>query len=180
MQMLYVDRVVHFNRTVSRVFPTIHGWTATILRQRQKMEIEAGGFGLGFVEGRIEQPDEVLHEDTRKGKEKETLHSPDVYTSELIGTMSNAASAMSTFLKKLKNAPEDVVQTPRFQAALEMSKFLVTSAATETNTEGPAATSSQANLDESPEWDECLNNMMEAWEMMQEYPSFSMGFTQLV
>lgn len=191
--MFYVDRVVHFKRSVVRVFPTIHGWTATILRQRQKSEIETGGFGLGFLEDRIKVSDsEVEHskivveddetnlKSMKKTEGTNTVDSSDAYTAEMISDLSSAASAMSKFLMKLKNAPNDVIQTKRFQAAFEASKFIVPGGEFPNNNQGPAETLSQPSLDDSPEWDECLNNMMDVWEMMQDYPSFSIGLTQMV
>ncbi|KAG6391100.1 hypothetical protein SASPL_148849 [Salvia splendens] len=37
----YVDRVFHKKLLVSRVFPTVFGWTSEKLRQREKMELES-------------------------------------------------------------------------------------------------------------------------------------------
>ncbi|KAG6414315.1 hypothetical protein SASPL_127034 [Salvia splendens] len=46
----YVDRVFHQKMLVSRVFPTVFGWTSEKLRLREKMEIESSHtFGRGSV-----------------------------------------------------------------------------------------------------------------------------------
>ncbi|KAH6758679.1 hypothetical protein C2S51_018914 [Perilla frutescens var. frutescens] len=48
--LLYVDRVVLYNRYVSRSVPVIREWDTNFLFERQVLEIDAGGFGLGFIE----------------------------------------------------------------------------------------------------------------------------------
>ncbi|XP_047947485.1 uncharacterized protein LOC125193683 isoform X2 [Salvia hispanica] len=45
----YVDRVFHQTLLVSRVFPTVSGWTSELLRIRQKMEVQTGCIGRGSV-----------------------------------------------------------------------------------------------------------------------------------
>ncbi|KAL3613257.1 hypothetical protein CASFOL_042880 [Castilleja foliolosa] len=47
LMALYVDRVDLMDRLVRRVYPSVTGWTCTLLRQREKFEILAGGFGCG-------------------------------------------------------------------------------------------------------------------------------------
>ncbi|CAH9069744.1 unnamed protein product, partial [Cuscuta epithymum] len=48
--MVYVDRVVLYQRSIDRKVPVIIGWNAMLLREREIVEIEAGGFGLGYVD----------------------------------------------------------------------------------------------------------------------------------
>lgn len=50
LQVFYVDRVVLFNRSVSRRQPAIIGWNTKFLLDREKAELLHGGFGFGFVE----------------------------------------------------------------------------------------------------------------------------------
>ncbi|GFP80130.1 hypothetical protein PHJA_000156400 [Phtheirospermum japonicum] len=59
-QVLYADRVELFMRGPSRSFPSIKTWTTTLLKQRQKMEIDANGFGSGFPDERYKPSDEEL------------------------------------------------------------------------------------------------------------------------
>lgn len=49
-QLLYVDRVVLYKRYVPRSVPVIREWDTNFLFERQVLEIDAGGFGLGFIE----------------------------------------------------------------------------------------------------------------------------------
>lgn len=49
-QAFYVDRVVHCTRDVPRRFPIVRGWDSDKLRNRQRNEINSGGFGNGHVD----------------------------------------------------------------------------------------------------------------------------------
>ncbi|CAH9089652.1 unnamed protein product, partial [Cuscuta epithymum] len=49
--LFYVDRVELFRRKVKRSLPVIKGWNAKFLREREVLEIETGGFGMGFCVG---------------------------------------------------------------------------------------------------------------------------------
>lgn len=55
LQLTYVDRVVHEARIVERDYFTLCNWTAEALSERQRMEIAAGGFGLGFIDSDMEE-----------------------------------------------------------------------------------------------------------------------------
>ncbi|GER33538.1 E3 ubiquitin-protein ligase [Striga asiatica] len=50
MTLFYVDNVVLSMRSISRSFPLFVSWTNETLKAREQDEIEAGGFGRGFVE----------------------------------------------------------------------------------------------------------------------------------
>ncbi|KAL3646654.1 hypothetical protein CASFOL_009198 [Castilleja foliolosa] len=45
---LYVDRVYLYEQFVPRLYPSLKGWTCTLLRKREGYEISAGGLGSGF------------------------------------------------------------------------------------------------------------------------------------
>ena len=45
-----MDRIVLRTRLVPRAFPTVMGWTAQLLNERQKMELNPGPFGRGHKE----------------------------------------------------------------------------------------------------------------------------------
>nr|GMD39206.1 uncharacterized protein LOC109191529 [Ipomoea batatas] len=49
----YVDRVVHSDRVVPRLVPSLRGWSSRHLKARQLSEIRAGGFGRGIIKGHI-------------------------------------------------------------------------------------------------------------------------------
>ncbi|RAL52635.1 hypothetical protein DM860_007403 [Cuscuta australis] len=51
--VFYVDRVVLYRRDVERMSPAFLGWTSKILRDRENNEVRAGGFGLGYDDGRF-------------------------------------------------------------------------------------------------------------------------------
>ncbi|VFQ77915.1 unnamed protein product [Cuscuta campestris] len=52
-KVFYVDRVVLYRRDVERMSPAFLGWTSKILRDRENNEVKAGGFGLGYDDGRF-------------------------------------------------------------------------------------------------------------------------------
>ncbi|VFQ96442.1 unnamed protein product [Cuscuta campestris] len=52
-KVFYIDRVVLYSRDVERMLPAFLGWTSKILRDREKKEVRAGGFGLGYDDGRF-------------------------------------------------------------------------------------------------------------------------------
>nr|GME03274.1 uncharacterized protein LOC109191529 [Ipomoea batatas] len=45
--------VVHFDRVVPRLVPSLRGWSSRHLKARQLSEIRSGGFGRGIVEGHL-------------------------------------------------------------------------------------------------------------------------------
>nr|GME03285.1 uncharacterized protein LOC109190399 [Ipomoea batatas] len=51
--LLYVDRVVHSDRVVPHLVPSLRGWSSRHLKARQLSEIQSGGFGRGIVEGHL-------------------------------------------------------------------------------------------------------------------------------
>ncbi|VFQ85587.1 unnamed protein product [Cuscuta campestris] len=53
LMVFYVDRVVLYSRDVERMSPAFLGWTSKILRDRENNEVKAGGFGLGYDDGRF-------------------------------------------------------------------------------------------------------------------------------
>ncbi|VFQ65229.1 unnamed protein product [Cuscuta campestris] len=73
LMVFYVDRVVLYNRDVERTAPAFVGWTSKILRDRENKEVKAGGFGLGFDDGKYVCEKSVAEEnnadDNAKGAE---------------------------------------------------------------------------------------------------------------
>ncbi|CAH9105280.1 unnamed protein product [Cuscuta epithymum] len=53
LMVLYVDRVEVYRRSVPRKVPAIMGWSTQLLRERESEEVEAGGFGLGYVDEKM-------------------------------------------------------------------------------------------------------------------------------
>ncbi|VFQ73280.1 unnamed protein product [Cuscuta campestris] len=53
LMVFYVDRVVLYSRDVERMSPAFLGCTSKILRDRENNEVKAGGFGLGYDDGRF-------------------------------------------------------------------------------------------------------------------------------
>ncbi|CAH9100071.1 unnamed protein product, partial [Cuscuta europaea] len=51
LMLFYVDRVVMYRRKVDRSLPIMKLWNGKLLRERELMEIESGGFGMGRCEG---------------------------------------------------------------------------------------------------------------------------------
>ncbi|KAG6418389.1 hypothetical protein SASPL_120593 [Salvia splendens] len=73
----YVDRVFHKKLLVSRVFPTVFGWTSEKLRQREKMELEsADTIGRGSLVDRgdpdkLPRPSSILVFEEAETEEKD-------------------------------------------------------------------------------------------------------------
>ncbi|VFQ79296.1 unnamed protein product [Cuscuta campestris] len=53
LMVFYMDRVVLYSRDVERMSPAFLGWTSKILRDRENKEVRVGGFGLGYEDGRF-------------------------------------------------------------------------------------------------------------------------------
>ncbi|RAL42575.1 hypothetical protein DM860_018239 [Cuscuta australis] len=69
--VFYVDRVVLYRRDVERMSPAFLGWTSKILRDRENNEVKAGGFGLGYDDGRfVGEVVDASSGDTNVGAEK--------------------------------------------------------------------------------------------------------------
>ena len=50
-----MDRMIVGRRTVERRFPSINMWELEALKAREALEINAGGFGLGYYDDRMPQ-----------------------------------------------------------------------------------------------------------------------------
>nr|GMD55790.1 hypothetical protein DM860_007366 [Ipomoea batatas] len=60
--VFYVDRVVVFTRDILRQIPSFVGWTAQLIKEREVVEIQAGGFGLSRVEDHFKLAAENIQE----------------------------------------------------------------------------------------------------------------------
>ncbi|CAH9077259.1 unnamed protein product, partial [Cuscuta europaea] len=89
--VLYVDRVVVYRRSVPRKVPALIGWNTPLLRERESEEIEAGGFGLGYL-------DEKMTITRETGK---SVHAED--KTEDVGEPSTAPGAEEDVRKRFAN-----------------------------------------------------------------------------
>ncbi|KAH6787520.1 hypothetical protein C2S52_007072 [Perilla frutescens var. hirtella] len=131
---MHVDRVVHQNqRDVARDFPSIKGWTYTIMRKRQQNEIKSGRFGAGricprFEVGTLQEEQEVnpahnvAHPNRRPNNAKDVL---DEFTEEYKTTSKLLANTIVKLITLLDRAPKEVSDSARFKSMVDGAQHLV-------------------------------------------------------
>ncbi|KAL3625599.1 hypothetical protein CASFOL_030544 [Castilleja foliolosa] len=107
---LYVDRVDLMDRLVRRVYPSVKGWTCTLLRQREKFEILAGGFGRGYP---VDRARREVNEDLGRSKNRPPsavdANAPDRDEGEFKTSASQSAySFAEALLRKSKLVAETI------------------------------------------------------------------------
>ncbi|KAL3630436.1 hypothetical protein CASFOL_023420 [Castilleja foliolosa] len=110
LMALYVDRVDLMDRLVRRVYPSVKGWTCTLLRQREKFEILATGFGRGYP---VDRARRELNEDLSRSKNRPpsavVANAPDRDEGEFKTSASQSAySFAEALLRKLKLVAETI------------------------------------------------------------------------
>ncbi|KAH6783648.1 hypothetical protein C2S52_008607 [Perilla frutescens var. hirtella] len=202
---LYVDRVVsHGRRVVDRCFPTIKGWSFSLLRKREKDEILAGGFGGGRVCPRYNLGDDVISGRNEDGPadtvippnncEGEHSHSEDEmakFAKEFVEKWKLMAGTMMHILMMIERAPNQLSGNPCFKKFVEAGQNLVgCKLAGDISNEAERATQScEPNEDEdfwnNPDCIAALEEMEKAILKRDEWkkhcfegPSFSLGLSQ--
>ncbi|KAL3652039.1 hypothetical protein CASFOL_001720 [Castilleja foliolosa] len=107
---LYVDRFDLMDRLVRRVYPSVKGWTCTLLRQREKFEILASGFGRGYPVDRA-RPEVNENHSTNKNRGPSTVdaNAPVRDEGEFKTTASQSAySFAEALLRKSKLVAETI------------------------------------------------------------------------
>ncbi|KAG6436744.1 hypothetical protein SASPL_101646 [Salvia splendens] len=125
----YVDRVFHKKLLVSRVFPTVFGWTSEKLRQREKMELEsADTIGRGSLVDRGD-PDKLspASEDAVRGLQN-LLISMNDFTNVILNfeAMKIAGSTVCNMIGVIPEVEVDEEETvASLKTALAKDKFNV-------------------------------------------------------
>lgn len=197
-QLFFVDRVVHYKRSVERVFPLLKGWTSDALR-----EIEKKGFGRGFVDKQFQLSDKQTS-GCGPSVAKQTVHNVvggdsraekmgngpnDQYNWQVIRAANTVAGAMSNLMTLIIDAPPSIRHDERFNNLVQSSSYLlgVKGTTIQSNVEkGISVTHKLSDVSWGKlEWQNCISNIMEVFEQKQkllehiDYPSFSLGLTQM-
>ncbi|KAH6797073.1 hypothetical protein C2S52_021627 [Perilla frutescens var. hirtella] len=192
---MYVDRVVHQNqRDVARDFPSIKGWTYTIMRKRQQNEIKSGRFGAGricprFEVGTLQEEQEVnpahnvAHLNRRPNNAKDVL---DEFTEEYKTKSKLLADTIVKLITLLDRAPKEVSDSARFKSMVDGAQHLVGNKFG--STESISVTQEARNEDDFWRNPECIsiiegieNAILKRAEFNSrddDIPSFSLGLTQ--
>lgn len=156
--------------------------------------MESGGFGHGFVDSRIDPTqfdgdhvvncnlddnDVVSNEAGEKGDE---IGEAEAYTHKLLTAAMTVADSMSTLLLMIKDAPEQIRQHDCFKLGIEKSRHIV--GLIPPSVPDVLCVSAMDSRCNRREWSGCLEKMIDVFEKRDEfnytneYPSFSLGFTQ--
>ncbi|KAL3613680.1 hypothetical protein CASFOL_041754 [Castilleja foliolosa] len=110
LMALYVDRVDLMDVLVSRVYPSVKGWTCTLLRQREKFEIKAGGFGRGYPVERV-RPEANENHSGGKYRGYSTVDAANAPLRDEVELKSNASQNAYSFAETLLRKSKLVAQT---------------------------------------------------------------------
>ncbi|VFQ76780.1 unnamed protein product [Cuscuta campestris] len=182
----YVDRVVLYRRDVERMSPAFLGWTSKILRDRENNEVRAGGFRLGYDDGRF--VGEVMDAssgdtDVEAGLEQDNVENEKgrVLATTIIDPVS-----------LIESAPPGTMENDVFkQLQLAAGRLLGLAqrrggGSLETPDGGFSEVtydegfwSDPANIDQLVENEQALLTRSKYKKIMEDMPSFSLGFSQL-
>ncbi|KAL3622064.1 hypothetical protein CASFOL_034260 [Castilleja foliolosa] len=110
LMALYVDRVDLMDVLVSRVYPSVKGWACTLLRQREKFEIKAGGFGRGYPVDRA-RPEANENRSGGKSRGYSTVDAGNAPLCDEVELKSNASQSAYSFAETLLRKSKLVAQT---------------------------------------------------------------------
>ncbi|RAL54778.1 hypothetical protein DM860_017617 [Cuscuta australis] len=158
LMVFYVDRVVLYNRDVERTTPAFVGWTSKILRDIENKEVKAGGFGLGFDDGRGAEGVEVR-------AVKDSIMGEDNQQNEIRDEDGDVLKiAAGRLLGLVNKKPKDVVQPAEFAfSEVSYDEFIW---------------SDPANISMLVASEEAELARRKFKQMVADIPSFSLGFTQ--
>lgn len=199
MQGCYVDRMIIGRRVVERRFPTISTWTMELMKNRQEVEQNVGGFGRGFYVDRMVKEDvdrdkallsnmdqAILCEEECNNIQDVSLDGTDnmsdvISPSEAMEEVYKAgvvmAQGITNFVDKLKVVPSSIRNLQCFKVAARTGRSLVglTGIDPPLGREETVAALTQAMSDEpfhNPEWLQALETMMEAVDKKIEFDNY--------
>ncbi|RAL49103.1 hypothetical protein DM860_015094 [Cuscuta australis] len=175
--VFYVDRVVLYRRDVERMSPAFLGWTSKILRDRENNEVKAGGFGLGYDDGRfVGEVVDASSGDTDVGAEKGRI----------------LATTIIDLVSLIESAPPGTMENDVFkQLQLAAGRLLGLAqrrggGSLETPQGGFSEVtydegfwSDPANIDQLIANEQAVLARSKYKKIMEDMPSFSLGFSQL-
>lgn len=184
---------------MERRFPTISTWTMELMKKRQDVEQNAGGFGRGFYVDRMVKEDvdrdkallrnieqTILCEEECNNIPEVSLDGTDnmsdvISLSKAIEDVYNAGCVMAlgitVFVDKLKVVPSSIRALQCFKVAARTGCSLVGLTRTDQplEREEAVATLTQAMTDEpfhNPEWLQALETMMKAIDKKIEFDNY--------
>ena len=166
-----MDRVVHIRKRVERAWPTIKGWTAETLKQREDAELDQ--FGTGRLEGRIDKHQYLTDEEARRvdAVERGVSGTPSRYKAKrlrdrFVASSSLMGHAISRWVDDFKQIPIELLEDGCFRLGSQIGlKLLEMEDEKPVEDEEIVTTLTQAREDEeeySPEWIAEMENMMQA------------------
>lgn len=187
-----MDRVVYIRRRVIRAWPTIKGWTADTLKERE--EAERDQFGTGRLDVPIDKQQYLTDEETRRleslnrgdGRAPST-HRAKRIRDRFVASSAFMARAVSTWLDDLKMIPVELLEDDCVRVGSQIGKKLLgIEEDTVVEDDEIVTRLTQARQDEeeySPEWIAEMEKMMEAYDKKKtmarsfDRPSFALdGF----
>lgn len=103
------------SRPVTRTFPTIKGWTSTLIHKREKLELEPGPFGRGIEEPifdprRCYMSEEPAKENTMSscGARPKDISPTAQRRSTVVNLMGKAAEVLGELMKELEDGADDL------------------------------------------------------------------------
>ncbi|KAG6421465.1 hypothetical protein SASPL_118018 [Salvia splendens] len=187
----YVDRIVLRSRPVTRTFPTIKGWTSTLIHEREKLELESGPFGRG-----IEEPifDPKRNYKSKESAKENTVSSSRAKTKDIsltaqrrstvVNLMGKAADVLGELMKELEDGAEDLKNDGCSKVAAKCSMKMMGLHEMEPEEEANDVQSmsqamEQDDLD-NPEFIAAVEKVMRVVEQRKKWqtegPSFDLGF----
>ncbi|KAH6762241.1 hypothetical protein C2S52_019674 [Perilla frutescens var. hirtella] len=203
---LYVDRVVLYNRSVAREFPTIKNWTHLLMKKRENAEIKLGAFGGGYphepVKVKIEQIEANNSSDVIEVKKTSHVKTSqygannldtdiDMYAEKFIQTTKLLAVNMVNIIALVEGAPQQFKGNELYKKMVGACHQLlgcIDVASTSSST--PAQTqfldthaedefwADAGRLAEIEEIEKAMAKRNEFVKITDDGPSFSLGLTQ--
>ncbi|VFQ77328.1 unnamed protein product [Cuscuta campestris] len=211
LMVFYVDRVVLYSRDVERMSPACLGWTSKILRDRENNEVKAGGFGLGYDDGRflgevmdVSSGDAVVgacleqvNVKTGNGDTAEPMGEPrddpvEVFVQKFAEKGKVLATTIIDLVSLIESAPPGTMENDVFkQLQLAAGRLLGLAqrrggGSLETPDGGFSEVtydegfwSNAANIEQLKATEEAVLARSKYKKIMEDMPSFSLGFSQM-
>ncbi|KAL1554277.1 hypothetical protein AAHA92_14855 [Salvia divinorum] len=193
----YVDRVVHGKKMINRCYPTVKGWTAELMKEREKLELKMEAFGLGHLYERYKKlPHEEVEEEVACGSQSESIPT---HTGEAGSSIRNERrtfmrdwnlcfnemlSSASKMVRLLQGAPDHVKSMDSFKIVCDTTRKAMGVAQEEDenvihDAETMSHTMCNDDLDD-PEWIDVIISLTKAAEEKyilkdrNEFPTFTL------
>lgn len=186
-----MDRIVLRSRHVTRTFPTIKGWTSTLIHEREKLELEPRPFGRGIEEPIFDQRRCYISEEPAKENTVSTSgakpkdNSPTAQRrSTVVNLMGKTAEVLGELMKQLEDGADDLKNDGCSKVAAKCSmKMMGLHEMVPEEEVNDVQSMSQAMEEddlENPEFIVVVDKVMRVVEQKKKWqtegPSFDLGF----